>query len=284
MPIIEPSIRPPSEADSFLLQVTLGCSSNDCTFCAAYLNKPFAIKDSKEIIKDIEREARHSPDTRRVFLLDGDALAINNEKLLPILKKLDSSFPELARVSSYANGYNIVKRSDEELRALYEHKVQLVYIGLESGSQDILSRCRKRSSVNEMVEAVRKADKAKIKSSVIVLLGLGGRENSAEHVKATAEALNQMQPRYLSFVRGTPLYKQVKAGEFKELNPSELLKEAYDIISGLKLEKTIFRSNHASNYLALAGRFPHDKDVLLDQLQSALDGETGLRPEFLRGL
>jgi radical SAM superfamily enzyme YgiQ (UPF0313 family) len=167
--------------------------------------------------------------------------------------------------------------------------VQLVYIGLESGSQDILSRCRKRSSVNEMVEAVRKADKAKIKSSVIVLLGLGGRENSAEHVKATAEALNQMQPRYLSFlslmvVRGTPLYKQVKAGEFKELNPSELLKEAYDIISGLKLEKTIFRSNHASNYLALAGRFPHDKDVLLDQLQSALDGETGLRPEFLRGL
>lgn len=289
MAIVEPIIRPPSEAKSFLLQVTVGCSANNCTFCGAYLNKPFAIKNFEEIASDIKKGRSLYPKTRRVFILDGDALVMNNTKLLPVLEKLNESFPMLSRVSSYANGYNIVRRTDKELQELYDHQLQLIYIGLESGNQDILNHCRKQASAKEMIEAVQKARKAKIKSSVIVLLGLGGKRYSDEHIKDTITALNCMQPLYLSFlslmvIPGTPLHEEVCNGDFEELNSIELLKEAHDIILGLQLEKTIFRCNHASNYLPLAGRFPQDKKRLLDSLQLALRGGSKLRPEFLRGL
>ena len=162
-------------------------------------------------------------------------------------------------------------------------------MGLESGSQGVLDRCGKSSSVEEMIEAVNKAAKAYIKSSVIVLLGLGGKKYSGEHVKGTVAALNRMQPRYLSFlslmvIPGTPLAEKVRRGEFEELNPAELLKESYGIIKGLELKKTIFRSDHASNYLALEGAFPKDKTTLLNILESAIGGEIRLKPESLRGL
>jgi len=175
------------------------------------------------------------------------------------------------------------------LTALFERQLSLIYMGLESGSQRVLDRCKKASSVQQMIEAVRKAGAAGIKSSVIVLLGLGGRENSAEHVRGTIEALNKMQPRYLSFlslmvIPGTPLAEEVRRGDFKELNPGEMLQEAYAMIRGLELKQTIFRSNHASNYLALEGTFPKDKPTLLKVLKAAMRGEVRLRPEGVRGL
>ena len=289
MPIVEPVIRPPAEADSFLLQVTLGCSADTCTFCGAYKNKPFRVKDIQEIFADIDRHARRHPETRRVFLMDGDALVLANSKIVPILEKLGSSFPKLSRISSYANGINIVRKSEQELAELYQHKLSLIYMGLESGSQDILDRCGKVSRVDEMVAAVHKATAMNIKSSVIVLLGLGGKEHSKEHVKGTIDALNTMQPRYLSFlslmvIPGTPLAGQVRKGDLKELSPMELLKESCAIIEGLELKKTIFRSNHASNHVALEGSFPKDKAMLLNVLKSAIDGRVPLRPEFFRGL
>jgi radical SAM superfamily enzyme YgiQ (UPF0313 family) len=289
MPIIEPAIRPPSEADSFLLQVTLGCSSNQCGFCGAYLNKPFKIKDTVEIFSDIEKAAKRYPDTRRVFLMDGDALVLNNSLLLPILEKLRTAFPGLARVSAYANGYNISSRRDSELRELYRNKLSLIYMGLESGSETVLRRCNKRSSAGEMVTAVRRCQEAGIKSSVIVLLGLGGKEYSREHVRGTIEAVNIMQPRYLSFlslmlVPGTFLAEEAANGAFVELDQMTLLKEAQDIIAGLKLDKTIFRCDHASNYLPLEGRLPQDKEKLLTTINMALSGDLRLRPEYLRGL
>jgi len=289
MPIIEPVIRPPAEADSFLLQVTLGCSVDSCTFCGAYKNKPFRAKDLKEIHTDIDQYARKYPDTRRVFLMDGDALVLSNSKIIPILEKLEHSFPKLTRISSYANGINIVRKSDEDLAELCRHKLGLIYMGLESGSQDILDRCGKVSRVDEMVLAVNKASSTNIRSSVIVLLGLGGKEGSKEHVKGTIDALNRMQPRYLSFlslmvIPGTPLALQVRKGEFKELSRLELLKESCAIIEGLELKKTIFRSDHASNHLALEGSFPKDKILLLNMLKSAIDGRVPLRPEIFRGL
>jgi radical SAM superfamily enzyme YgiQ (UPF0313 family) len=289
MPLVEPVIRPPSEAESFLLQVTVGCSANSCSFCGAYRKKPFRIKDREEIEGDIEEWGRLSPETRRVFLLDGDALAVGNDVLVPVLDRLDGAFPRLARVASYANGFNITGRSDEELRELAERKLRLVYIGLESGSQEVLDRCRKRSSADEMVTAVRRADAAGIKSSVIVLLGLGGKDLRDRHVEGTVAALNRMQPRYLSFltlmlVPGTPLARQAERGEFEQPGQEELLRETRDIIAGLELEGTIFRTNHASNYLPLAGRFPQDKEALLSSLRTALDGKTPLRPEAYRGL
>jgi radical SAM superfamily enzyme YgiQ (UPF0313 family) len=287
MPIVEPVIRPPSEAESFLLQVTVGCSANSCSFCGAYLKKPYRIKDKREIEGDIEEWRRQAPETRRVFLLDGDALAAGNDIVVPVLERLNDAFPRLGRVASYANGFNITGRSDSELRELAERRLSLVYIGLESGSQQVLDRCRKKASVKEMVTAVRRADAAGIKSSVMVLLGLGGSDLGDDHVAGTIEALNRMQPRYLSFlslmlIPGTPLFRQEERGEFELPGPAELLREARDIIAGLDLEGTIFRSNHASNYLPLAGRFPQDKTALLSTLHAALDGETPLRPERFR--
>lgn len=289
MPIIEPIIRPPAEAGSFLLQVTVGCSVNRCTFCGAYRGKPFRVLDYNDISTDIEEGAQRYPDTRRIFLLDGDALAVPNKRLIPILKRLNDSFPKLARISTYANGCNITRRSEEDLKELYEHKLKLMYIGLESGNQDILDHCRKYSHADEMVEAVQKAARAGIKSSVIVLLGLGGKKYSREHVRDTIVALNRMQPRYLSFlslmlIPGTPLFKEAERGDFEELYQEELLQESHDIIEGLKLKKSVFRSNHASNYLPLEGRFPHDKKRLLELHELALSGGIPLKPDILRGL
>ena len=289
MSIVEPVIRPPAEADSFLLQVTLGCSTDSCSFCGAYKSKTFRAKDRKEITADIKWYARRYPDTRRVFLMDGDALVLANSKLVPILEELDVAFPRLTRISSYANGCNITRKNDAELAELYQHKLSLIYMGLESGSQAVLDQCGKSSSVEEMIEAVNRTAKAQIKSSVIVLLGLGGKTHSGEHVQATIAALNRMQPRYLSFlclmvIPGTPLAQELRRGEFEELDPAELLKESYQIIKGLELKKTVFRSDHASNYLALEGTFPKDKTALLNMLESAIGGEIRLKPESLRGL
>lgn len=289
MPIIEPAIRPPAEAESFLLQVTLGCSSNCCTFCGAYLGKPFQVKTEAEIAADISVGIRTMPDARRIFLMDGDALAINNDRLLPVLDKLQAGFPKLSRIASYANAYNITSRTEDELAELYQHQLKLIYLGLESGSQEVLDRCRKRSGVDEMIHAVRKADKVGIKASVMVLLGLGGRRFSRRHVEGTIKALNRMQPRYLSFlsvmlIPETPLFREAERGEFEELSSRELLEEAHAIIDGLELEKTIFRSDHASNHLPLQGRFPVDKERILGTLEQAINGHIRLRPDYLRDL
>jgi len=289
MSIIEPVIRPPAEANSFLLQVTLGCSANSCSFCGAYKSKTFCVKDQKEITADINWYARRYQHVRRVFLMDGDALVLPNSKFVPILEELDAAFPRLTRISSYANGCNVTRKNNNELAELYKHKLSLIYMGLESGDQGVLDRCGKSSSVEEMIEAVNKVAKVHIKSSVIVLLGLGGKKYSEEHVKGTVAALNRMQPRYLSFlslmvIPGTPLAEEVKRGEFKELDSAGLLKESYEIIKGLDLKKTVFRSNHASNHLALEGAFPKDKMKLLNILESAIGGGVRLKPESLRGL
>ena len=289
MPIVEPVIRPPSEAESFLLQITTGCSSRTCTFCGAYPGKDFSIKKEAEIFSDISTEAAFSRGTRKVFLLDGDALAVPNDRLIPVLKRIGDELPKVTRISSYANGYNITQRNTAELEELAGHKLKLIYMGLESGSQKILDICKKRSKVDEMVAAVGKARESGIKSSVIVLLGLGGRGLKEKHVRDTAEALNRMQPKFLSFlslmlIPGTPLAEDRNRGRFEELDKGELIEQAYQILLLLDLCNTIFLSNHASNYLPLTGRLPQDKDKLLLLLQRAREGEIGLRPEYMRGL
>lgn len=289
MSIIEPVIRPPSEAGSLLLQVTTGCSSNNCTFCGAYMNKPFEIKSPEEISADIADGRRLYSDTKRIFLLDGDALAVGNPVLIPILDELADAFPRLTRVSSYANGYNVTRRTDDELRELYEHKLRIVYIGLESGNQKILDLREKKSTAEEMIQAVMRLADAGIRSSVIVLLGLGGREFSDLHIKDTISVLNRMKPRYLSFlslmlIPGTPLYKEAREGRFEELDSLDMLRETHAIISGLELDGTVFRCNHASNFLPLEGRLPQDRDMFLHMLEDGLSGRIRLKPELFRGL
>jgi radical SAM superfamily enzyme YgiQ (UPF0313 family) len=282
-------IRPPSEADSLILQITLGCSHDKCTFCGTYRDKTFRKRPIEEVFEDIDSVGPYAGEVTRVFLADGDAMVLSQNHLIKILDRLNAAFPKLQRVGIYANARDLLKKTPEELEELHKRKLGIAYIGLESGSDEILRRVKKGATAQEQIDAVRRAQDAGIKMSVIALLGLGGRELSEEHAKKTAWALNGMQPRFASFltlmlVPGTELAAQHKRGEFELLTPLEFLKELRMIVQDLELEKTIFRTNHASNFLALGGTFPKDKERILAELDRGIEGEVPLRPEFFRGL
>ena len=282
-------IRPPSEADSLLLQITLGCSHNKCTFCGTYPDKTFRKRPIDEVFEDIDSVKPYAGSITRIFLCDGDAMVLSQDHLLKVLDRLNSAFPNLQRVGIYANARDILKKMPEELEELSRKKLTIGYIGLESGSDEVLRRVKKGATAQEQIDAVRKAQEAGIKMSVIALLGLGGRELSEEHAKKTAWALNEMQPRFASFltlmlVPGTELAGQYQRGEFELLEPMEFLVELRIIVRDLELKNTIFRTNHASNFLALGGTFPKDKEKILAELDRGIDGDAPLRPEFFRGL
>ncbi len=282
-------IRPPSEARSLILQATLGCTHNKCTFCPTYLDKPFRKRPLDELFADIEETRTYAQDVRRVFLADGDALVLSQDYLVKTLDRLASVFPRLQRVGIYASVDGILRRTPEELKELRERKLAIAYLGLESGSDEVLRRIRKKNTAAQQVEAVVKAEAAGIKMSVIALLGIGGKDLSAEHAEQTARVLNEMQPRFVSFltlmiVPGTELAAQEERGEFEALDAPACLEELRRIVRGLELEKTIFRTNHASNFLALEGTLNKDKAAILAELDRGLSGETPLRPEYFRGL
>ncbi|MCJ7579987.1 MAG: radical SAM protein [Candidatus Aminicenantes bacterium] len=282
-------IRPPSEARSYLLQITYGCSWNRCTFCPAYLDKPFKIRPMDEIEEDLLLAREAYPDARRVFLCDGDGLVLSMDRLLPILDLLNESFPDLNRIGVYFNARNILSKSDEEIQQLVQRKLTIGYIGLESGSDLILERVQKGATSQEMIEAVLKAQKNGMKISVIGLLGLGGIEHSTEHAIKTASAVSAMKPRYFSLltlmiVRGTPLYRDFEAKKFILPDEKGLLREMRAIIENIETERTIFRTNHASNYLPLEGILSRDKKKLVEVIDLALQGKILLKPEYFRGL
>jgi len=300
-------VRPPSEAWSYILQITYGCSHNQCTFCSTYLDKPFQVRPAQEVLEDIEMARSHFPHTRRVFLADGNALVLSTRRLVPILEALDKAFPNLERVSIYANAQDILRKSEEELATLYRLKLGMIYMGLESGDEEILPRVKKGATAAEMIEAVKKAQAVgpstalrqgsgqgsgrSLKMSVIGILGLGGREFSERHAIATGQAVSAMDPAYFSLltlmvVPRTELYRQYKAGEFVLIEPLEMLKEMRVMIQHIEgVSCCVFRTNHASNYLPLAGTLPQDKERLLATLDRALaEGESVLRPEYLRAL
>lgn len=284
-------IRPPSEADSYILQVTYGCSHNGCTFCGTYLDKPFRPRDTSQVLEDIELASQIIPDTRRVFLADGDALVLGTEPLTRILDALGSAFPNLERVGIYANAQNILRKSAGDLETLRQKGLGILYLGLESGSDEVLARIKKGATAAEMVEAVRKAKEAGLLTSVIGILGIAGPTGSAEHAQLTGQVISQMDPDYFSMltlmlVPGTPLYRQWQAGEFQLLEAEEMLVELRQVIENLDgLTCCVFRTNHASNYLSLRGTLPEDKARLLATLDAALSrGRDALRPEAWRGL
>ena len=284
-------VRPPSEAWSYILQITYGCSHNKCTFCSTYLDKPFQVRPTQEVLEDIEMARSYIPHTRRVFLADGNALVLSNRQLVPILDALDKAFPSLERVSIYANAQDILRKSERELTTLYRKKLGMIYIGLESGDEEILLRVKKGATAAEMIEAVRKAQAVGFQVSVIGILGLGERERSTEHAIATGQAVSAMDPAYFSLltlmvVPGTELHRQWKAGEFVLIEPLEMLAEMRVMIQHIEdVACCVFRTNHASNYLPLAGTLPQDKAKLLATLDHALaQGESVLRPEYLRAL
>jgi len=282
-------IRPPSEAGSFILQVAYGCSHNTCTFCPTYTGTRFEPRDTEEVFADIAEASSIIPGARRVFLADGNALCLPFASLHAVMSALKEAFPRLQRVGIYANGKDINEKSEEELRELARLGLGIVYIGLESGDDRVLERVRKRDRSEDMIKAVIKARACGLQTSVIVLLGLGGKEGSRDHAEKSAEVVSAMDPDYLSaltlmVVPGTPLYRQQEAGEFILPTQNGLLRELRLFLEASELSDCVFRTNHASNYLPLKGVLSRDKNDLLRMIDSAIERPELLRPEYMRGL
>jgi len=282
-------IRPPSEANSILLQVTVGCSHNKCTFCGAYKGERFRIKTDAVIARDIAFAARYCKRQRRVFLCGGDALIVPQKRLLWILMQIREQLPQVTRVGLYANAKSLKMKSLEELRDLRAHGLGIAYMGLESGDDQVLRQVCKGADAHTMIREGLKARQAGIKLSITVLLGLAGRERSAVHARATGQVLSAIDPEYvgalsLMLLPGTPLFQDHVAGTFPLIGPDEMLAELGTMLAATHLSAGLFHANHASNYLPIKARLPRDKEATLKLLERAVAGKVPLRPESLRGL
>ncbi len=282
--------RPPSEANSYILQATVGCSWNACTYCDMYRAKSFRVRELDEVLEDVRTAgSRLGADVDKVFVADGDALIMDLDHWEPILEACRETFPRLRRVSAYATAMNLVEKSPAQLRRLRELGLTLLYIGPESGDDVTLKRIAKGADFATHVEAAEKAKEADIKLSAIFLLGAGGIERSAEHAVASAQLASRMDPRFVSLltltvIPGTPMAKQEAKGKFELPPVGKLLGELRAFIAEATPTDAIFRTNHASNYLPLSGRIPRDRDRLVEVLDAAIDGKIPLSPEWLRGL
>ncbi|MEW8587231.1 MAG: radical SAM protein, partial [Candidatus Thiodiazotropha sp.] len=290
---IEPLFRPPSEAESLILQVTNGCSWNRCTFCEMYTQpqKKFRPKPIAGIRKELQQIAGMNIPLRRVFLADGDAMTLSYRRLHEIMQAVNEYLPDIQRVSAYCLPRNIKNKSVEELRRLRQMGLQLLYIGCETGDDLVLDRVAKGETWQTSLEALLKLQQAGIRRSVMILNGLGGVRYSEQHALNSASLMNESQPEYLatlvvSFPKGQQRLEQGYAGEFEALNRRQLLEEMEMLLSALELDKTIFRSDHASNYLILKGILNKDRERLLNQVQAALahPEKTRFREEWQRGL
>jgi radical SAM superfamily enzyme YgiQ (UPF0313 family) len=286
-----PVIRPPSEARSYILQVTYGCSHNRCTFCGTYQDKPFRVRETSQVMDDIELARSLRPNTRRVFLADGDALVLNANRLNHILDALNDAFPHLERVGIYANAQNLLRKSSDELKTLRIKGLGIVYLGLESGDDGVLKCIQKGATAAEMIAATTKAKQAGLLVSVIGILGIASLKGSTQHARLTGKVVSQMDPDYFSMltlmlVPGTQLHQKWETGVFQLPDAEQMLVELHQVIENLDgLTNCIFRTNHASNYLALRGTLPRDKTRLLTALDAAItQGPDVFRPEALRGL
>jgi len=282
-------IRPPSEANSILLQVTVGCSRNKCTFCGTYKGERFRIKSDAVIMEDIAFAAKYCKRQRRVFLCDGDALIIPQKRLLKILAEIENRLPWVTRVGLYANAKALHMKTAEELIELKSHGVGIFYMGLETGDDVTLKKIRKGASSKDMIEMGIKAKQAGIKLSITVLLGIAGPQRSQIHAVETGRVLSAIDPDYvgalsLMLIPGTPLYQDYKSGEFRLIEPHEMLAELRTMIASTNLTRGLFHANHASNYLPIRARLPKEKEPTLRLIDAALAGEVPLKPEYLRAL
>ena len=282
-------IRPPSEANSILLQVTVGCSRNKCTFCGTYKGERFRIKPDAIIMEDIDFAAQHCHRQRRVFLCDGDALIIPQKRLLKILKKIEKKLPWVTRVGLYANAKALDMKTIDELKALKAHGVGIVYMGLETGDDITLKKINKGATAEQMIAMGRKAKEAGFKLSVTVLLGIAGQERAQIHAKETGRILSEMDPDYvgalsLMLIPDTALHQDYVSGKFPLIEPQEMLAELRTMIANTHLSRGLFHANHASNYLPIKARFPKDKQNTLQLIDEALKGKVPLKPEYLRAL
>ena len=277
-------IRPPSEAGSILLQVTVGCSHNHCAFCGTYRDKRFRIKEERIILSDILYAARRMRQTDRLFLMDGDALIIPQPRLVRILERIREHLPWVKRVGVYANAKSIRKKSLEDLRRLRENGLGILYYGVETGDDEIRAAIQKGSTAAVCIEMGRRIKEAGILLSATVLLGIGGRGQSLRHARATGRLLSAMDPDYVGaltvmLIPGTPLYRDDESGAFELPDEAGLLRELREMIAHTDLSGGYFFSNHASNYLPVKAKLPGGKQKALDLIDAALRGEVGLKPE-----
>jgi radical SAM superfamily enzyme YgiQ (UPF0313 family) len=280
-------IRPPPEAASILLQVTLGCSHNKCTFCGTFKDKPFAIKDDDIILSDILFAAKYMKAQDQVFLMDGDALIIPQKRLTWILAQIQEHLPWVKRVGAYANTKSIGMKTPQELSQLHENKLGMLYLGVESGDDEVRKKIKKGSSAQHCLEMGKKVKRAGIQLTVTLLLGIAGKQKSLQHARATGRLVSAIDPDYVSaltlmLIPATPLWEEYERGDFKLPNKKELLVEMKEMLIHTHLSHGLFSSNHASNYLPLRAWLPEGKPALLDSIDAALQGEIGLKPEWMR--
>jgi radical SAM superfamily enzyme YgiQ (UPF0313 family) len=284
--------RPPSEARSLILQATIGCSHNQCAFCIAYQEKHFRARPEADLLEEIDWAAREIPETRRVFLADGDALVLSTDRLLRILERLFRTLPNLERVTTYGSPQNFLHKSVKDLTQLREAGLTMVYYGIESGDDDILKRIQKGATSDQIITGGLKSKEAGMDLSATVILGTGGPTLSARHAEATAMLLNAIAPRYASALTlmlepRRPSYEDLFGDPtWRMLNPLESLAECRHLLANIHANGIIFRSNHASNYLSLAGDLQQDKPRLLAEIDTALNDPNSphIRPEQFRRL
>ena len=281
----EPLFRPPSEGRSLIIQITLGCSWNKCSFCEMYTSKSFKARKEEEVFTDIEAFLPYSSQITKVFLADGDPLVLSTPRLLRILKKLNETFPNLRRISTYASPSNLSRKSMEDLILLRENGLNLLYVGIESGDSEVLEAIQKGETYQTTIEGLNKSKKAGMDASVMIINGVGGLHLTKQHALNSAKVLNATQPKFASTLvltahKGLAHYQNRYKGEFIELTNAQLFQEMRLFMENLELEHTIFRSDHASNRLVLKGTLGKDKERFLQQIDEAIanpEGDT-IRP------
>lgn len=280
--------RPPSEAYSLLLQVTIGCSHNKCTFCSMFKDKKFRVRNVDEVIEDLENARLMYRHVGRIFLCDGDALCLSMNKLTVILEKINELFPEIDQINVYGNAKDVLKKTSDDLKKLGEMGIKIIYIGAESGDPKVLERINKGVEPKQLIDAVRKIEDSGIKASVTFISGLAGKEGWRTHAVESGKMITEMNPSYAALLtlmldQRAPIMQEIESGQLQLLSPSEVLDETY-----LLLENTdpagpcVFRSNHASNYLSLKGTLPKDKEKMLALLSKAMGDKSMLKDERFR--
>ncbi len=279
--------RPPSEAYSLIVQVTIGCSHNKCTFCDMYKEKRFRVRKLEEVTADFDEARRMYRRVGRIFLADGDALMCRPEHMAEILRYIKKVFPECERVTSYGSPASILCKKQEDLNMLHDLGLDMIYLGLESGSDEVLRRINKGETADEIVRAGLMVKEAGMKLSVTCIAGLGSLELSEEHAIKTAEALSRMKPEYIGlltllFELPTPLMRDWQEGRFYLMNPIEIAHETLILLEHIDSEGSIFRANHASNYVNLAGTLNQDREAMCARLRKALEGKIKFKSEQYR--
>jgi radical SAM superfamily enzyme YgiQ (UPF0313 family) len=281
--------RPPSEWQSYILQVTIGCSHNACTFCGMFKDKKYRVRPLQDILEDIDLAKQRYGSVHQVFLCDGDAISLDTGDLLKILHKLKRTFPELQEISTYAGPKSTLKKSREELLLLREAGLTKAYLGVESGDEQVLKETCKGVNVAQMLEAGKNLVSAGMELYAIILIGLAGKARSTENAIATADIINRMQPAHLTAmtympVPGTKMYRDIENGKFEVLDTTGCLRETRTLVEHITLEQLHFLSNHASNYVSIDGFLPKDREKILDALDQAIHQELPVRDDARRGL